>query len=579
MANVIDIVIRAKDATVAAWQSVSKHAAAFGKRISAGIGGAVDIAKKAAVAVGILGAAVAAGARKAVQAYMVQAAAEAKLTSTLKATGYAAGFTRSELVKHAAALQKLTGVGDEVIISMQGMLASFNQIRGDNFRRATEAALDMSAVMRKAGAGAAEVEGAALQLGKALQDPVGQLGMLSRVGISFTAQQKDQIKAMVDAGDVAGAQSLILGELESRFGGTAKAAADAQHGIAQLKAAFGDTLEAIGGAILGVDSFDGAIAKMTKALEDLQASGQIDLWAERAAAAFAKVRQEIGYVIDWVKPLFDMIGGGIRNIAAFSGALSARMGEASKDPLWKKLTGVTAVNLIRGAAADAGESRATDEQDIAAETKAALDAIKTRKAAEAEAVAAKEKAEMQAAQKLKAVDAEAAEADADANQKAIDAEKEKARLVEERLDLEKQIKAAGEDIGTEAHREEAQAAIEGADITADKARKRLDVLARTTDEQRDAEKARRQEEFDGRRFHRLNEKAKTGVRMSKFERDFVERGKLRMEVNAAEEAKAAAQNNLDRMDKDEAAKRRQEMVDRLGDLKALLARNLEASRR
>ena len=53
------------------------------------------------------------------------------------------------------------------------------------------------------------------------------LTALGRAGIQFTAQQKEQIKQMVAVGDAAGAQSIMLAELEKQFGGAAKAAGDA----------------------------------------------------------------------------------------------------------------------------------------------------------------------------------------------------------------------------------------------------------------------------------------------------------------------------------------------------------------
>jgi hypothetical protein len=579
MATAIDIVIRAKDATVAAWNSVSKNAAAFGKRISAGIGGAVDIAKKAAVAVGILGAAVGMALKKVVAAAMLQAQMEAKLQAVLKATGYAAGFTASQLKKEAAELQKATAISDEAIISTQALLATFVQVRGDNFKRATVAILDMSSAMKRAGADSATVENAAIQVGKALNDPINGMNALKRVGVSFTDSQRAQIKALQEAGKLQEAQAVILAELENEFGGVAAAMGNATHGLELLKETFGDTLEAIGSAILGVDSFDDAIAKITKALEDLQASGQIDLWAERAAKAFSTVRQEVGYLIDWMKPLFEAIGGGIRNVSAFAGALSVRMGEASKDPLWKKMTGVTAVNMIRGAAADAGESRATDEQQIAKEEAQALEAIKARKDAEAAAVEAKEKAEMAAAQKVGAAKSaiEDAEGDGtDAAQKAVDAEKEKQELAADRVKLEKEAAQIAKDAADDAHRAEAAAAIKGADDTIEAAGKRLDELAMSTDEQREAEKARRQDAFDDRRLKRLRAKEEKGGRLSKFERDYLERGKLKLDVAAAEEEKRKAEQNLQQMDRDEAAKRRKEMVDRLTSIEAKLAQNLQA---
>jgi hypothetical protein len=71
-----------------------------------------------------------------------------------------------------------------------------------------------------------DLKGSAVQLGKALNDPIAGVGALSRVGVTFTETQKDMIKTMVEAGNVAGAQTLILDELGKEFGGSAKALAD-----------------------------------------------------------------------------------------------------------------------------------------------------------------------------------------------------------------------------------------------------------------------------------------------------------------------------------------------------------------
>jgi len=90
-----------------------------------------------------------------------------------------------------------------------------------------------------------------IQLGKALNDPVANLGALSRAGIQFTKQQKELIKGLWQAGKTAEAQSLILDELESQFGGTAKAARDTFGGALQsLKNTLGDIGESIGFALM-----------------------------------------------------------------------------------------------------------------------------------------------------------------------------------------------------------------------------------------------------------------------------------------------------------------------------------------
>jgi hypothetical protein len=92
----------------------------------------------------------------------------------------------------------------------------------------------------------------AIQLGKALNDPVAGISALTRVGVTFTDQQKEQIKAMQEAGDTAGAQAIILGELNKEFGGQAQAAAKAAGGMVQFKAGLGETFETIGSELLPI---------------------------------------------------------------------------------------------------------------------------------------------------------------------------------------------------------------------------------------------------------------------------------------------------------------------------------------
>lgn len=100
-------------------------------------------------------------------------------------------------------------------------LLTFGNVAGTVFDRAQVAALDLATRM------GGDLQAATLTIGKALNDPVKGLTALGRAGIQFTAQQKEQIKQMVAVGDAAGAQSIMLAELEKQFGGAAKAAGDA----------------------------------------------------------------------------------------------------------------------------------------------------------------------------------------------------------------------------------------------------------------------------------------------------------------------------------------------------------------
>ena len=91
------------------------------------------------------------------------------------------------------------------------------------------------------------MDSSAKMLGKALNDPVKGLTALGKAGVTFSEAQKEQIKTMVAHGDVAGAQAIILGEVEKQVGGVAEATAT---GGAKMSVAFGEMQESVGKALL-----------------------------------------------------------------------------------------------------------------------------------------------------------------------------------------------------------------------------------------------------------------------------------------------------------------------------------------
>ena len=148
----------------------------------------------------------------------------AQTGAVLKSTGGAANVTSKQITTMSESLMKLSGIDDEAIQSGQNLLLTFTKIRnetgkGNNiFDQATLAMTNLSVAMGK------DLSSSAILVGKALNDPVKGVGALSRAGVQFTASQKDTIKALVDSGNVMGAQKMILKELETQFGGSAKAA-------------------------------------------------------------------------------------------------------------------------------------------------------------------------------------------------------------------------------------------------------------------------------------------------------------------------------------------------------------------
>ena len=115
---------------------------------------------------------------------ITQEQALAQVEARLISTGNAVGLTVGQLADMAARLQDVTTFGDEAILEMQSLLLSFRGITGDNFERATEAVLDLSVGIKT------DLRSAAIQLGKALDDPATGLDGLSRSGTKFTEAQR-----------------------------------------------------------------------------------------------------------------------------------------------------------------------------------------------------------------------------------------------------------------------------------------------------------------------------------------------------------------------------------------------------
>jgi len=148
----------------------------------------------------------------------------AQTNAVLKSTGGAAKVTATDITTLSTSIMKMTGIDDEAVQAGQNLLLTFTKIRNetgkgnDIFDQATLAMTNLSVAMGK------DLNSSAILVGKALNDPIKGMSSLSRAGIQFTEGQKESIKAMVDSGDVMGAQKMILKELETQFGGSAEAA-------------------------------------------------------------------------------------------------------------------------------------------------------------------------------------------------------------------------------------------------------------------------------------------------------------------------------------------------------------------
>ena len=274
MANNVEITVTATNHASQVFRAVDNDAKSLSGRLKSTLGNVSQIAGGMALAGGLeaVGQKVLSFASDSISAAKDSKAANAQLAQVLKSTGGAAGLTADELKKMASQMEKVSMFEDEAIINAQSLLLTFTNIGKDVFPEATQTVLDMSQALGQ------DLKSSSIQLGKALNDPVNGITALTRVGVSFTEQQKEQIETMAEAGNVAGAQKLILEELTKEFGGQAKAASDAAGASERQKDRMNELNEVIGEKLLPIQekwkeaqivAINFLISKVIPALEEL----------------------------------------------------------------------------------------------------------------------------------------------------------------------------------------------------------------------------------------------------------------------------------------------------------------------
>lgn len=156
--------------------------------------------------------------------------------------------------KYAAELQGLTTVGDEVAISGASQLATF-ALSGDSIKRLMPAMNNLAVGTYGVNVSQEQMIQTGNLMGKVMQ---GQIGALSRVGVTFSKQQGEILKTGTEAQKTA----TLIEVLNQNYGGLAEKMANTPEGrIVQLKNAWGDMQEVIGMKLYPVvTSFFGWIA-------------------------------------------------------------------------------------------------------------------------------------------------------------------------------------------------------------------------------------------------------------------------------------------------------------------------------
>jgi hypothetical protein len=264
--------------------------------IATGIGG-----------VGIAAIGASAGVASLIGAYQESYKIGKQTEAVLKSTGGAANVSAKQVGDLATALSKKTGIDDEAVQSGENLLLTFTKIRNESgkgndvFDQATATALDLSKAL------GTDVSSASMQLGKALNDPIKGVAALGRAGVQFTAQQKDQIKTLVESGKTLDAQKMILREVDKQVGGSAEAQAT---NTDRLKVSMGNLAENIGGKLAPLaEKASGVISRFVDDLNDGDTSaGKFGKGVQAAGGFVSRAARVIGGaisdIVGWFKRIY-----------------------------------------------------------------------------------------------------------------------------------------------------------------------------------------------------------------------------------------------------------------------------------
>lgn len=263
MAGGPSILIKIGADTAGAISGINRVNSALGSKMTGAEKFQQGVNKAFLPAVAAMGALTAAG-FSAVKAAEKAATANAALGNVFESMGI--GHATERVKEYAEALSGTIAVEDETIKAVQTKLGTFAELAasadeaGGAFDRATVAAFDL------ASAGFGEATSNAVQLGKALNDPIKGITALTRSGVTFTEAEQERIKALVESGKVTEAQTMILEAIEKQVGGTAEASADSSD---KMAIAFGQVQEAIGTLLLpAFEKLSGWAQTVAKAMEE-----------------------------------------------------------------------------------------------------------------------------------------------------------------------------------------------------------------------------------------------------------------------------------------------------------------------
>ena len=269
-----------------------------------GLGSLAGGALKVGLAAGAAGfTALAAGAGVAFGAALDNEKIQSRLAQVIKSTGGAAGLTAVKANELAKQFMNLAGGSDDAVLAIQEIGLRAGTVSAEQMPAFIQRTLDLGQVL-------GSTEAAATLLARAQEDVSGAVGKAMRAGLIFTDAEKEQIKALEEAGDKAGAVEIFMNRIAAATGGAAAANAETMAGKwAILQGRLGEVAETIGGPLLtvGTKLFDGLIAPAIPVVESLA-----EALAGKIPEALAQAQNKFNEILPAIQPVISAA----QNVAA-----------------------------------------------------------------------------------------------------------------------------------------------------------------------------------------------------------------------------------------------------------------------
>lgn len=268
-----------------------------------------------------------------------------------------AGESAKAFDKLATAQMRRTGIDDDAIISMGNVLRTFKNVNNETgegnriFSRTAKAALDLSSAL------GTDLQSAAIQLGKAMNEPAKGAAALSRSG-TVAKEDVEKLKKMAEDGvPILEQQKFLLEAVEKQVKGTAASNATATQ---KMKASWGEFQEWLGEKL--APTWDKAAGKARKFIDQMVAGRgaggrfvdklkDIWKWTKELGGKFVDAAGDVGKFFDRHPDLLKVAGtmAGIAasvkvmqkigNLTGITGLLRLASGAASRGGILGNLAG------------------------------------------------------------------------------------------------------------------------------------------------------------------------------------------------------------------------------------------------